>query len=77
MIYGAHAKQLIYENVIETENQLWEYIQNAFTIIFTTAGIFERVRQSLVRMKARILAEARNFEHLFIVTAKTINTNFY
>lgn len=44
---------LVSENMIETGDQLWEYIQNswesirAFTIIFTTSRIFERIRQPL------------------------------
>ena len=43
---------------------LWECIQNAFTIISNTNGIFERVRQSLIRrMEACILAEGGIFEH--------------
>lgn len=31
-------------DTIETEDQLWEYIRNAFTIIFDTVGLFEIVR---------------------------------
>ena len=43
---------------------LWESIQNAFTVISNTNGIFERVRQSLIRrMEACILAEGGTFEH--------------
>ena len=43
---------------------LWECIQNAFTIISNTNGIFVKVRQSLIRRtEACILAEGGIFEH--------------
>lgn len=35
-------KELVYKNTIETEDK--QYIQNAFTIIYNTVGIYERVR---------------------------------
>lgn len=61
-IYGA--KQ-VHENMIVTEDQFWECIQNAFTTISSTAGIFKKVRRSLVRrIEACNLAEGRIFEHL-------------
>lgn len=58
------AKQLVYGNTIETEDQLWECNENAFITISTKAGMFVRVGQLVGRLKVRILAEGRDFEHL-------------
>ena len=34
----SRAKELVYKNTTETEDQLWECIQNGFTIISNTNG---------------------------------------
>lgn len=46
--------------------------------ISTTAGIFEKVQQLLVRrLGFCVSAEAGNFDSSFTVTVKIINTNFW
>ena len=52
--------------MIETEDQLWEYIKNLFIIISHVVGIIERVRKSLIRrMEDWTFAEGRDYEYLF------------
>lgn len=58
------ARQLVYKNAIETEDQLWECNENEFITISSTAGMFVKVRQLVRRLEVCILAEGRDFEHL-------------
>ncbi|KAJ4443930.1 hypothetical protein ANN_05719 [Periplaneta americana] len=58
-----HMKQLVYETVVETEEDLVARITIAADAIANMPGIFERTRQSMIRRcTARIQANGREFE---------------
>ena len=58
-----HMKQLVYETVVETEEDLGARITVAAGTIADMPGIFERPRQSMVRRcTASIQAKGRAFE---------------
>lgn len=58
-----HMKQLVYETVVETEEDLVARITVAADAIADMPGIFERTRQSMVRRcTACIQANGRAFE---------------
>lgn len=60
-----HLKDLVYRAPIPTVQVLRERIEHSFQIIRNTPGIFERVRQSMIRRcGACIEARGGHFEHL-------------
>jgi len=60
-----HVKSLVYATPVETVEDLTARIFNACEVVQHTPGIFERVRQSMVRRcNACIELGGRHFEHL-------------
>jgi hypothetical protein len=60
-----HVKSLVYATPVETVEDLTARIFNACEVVQHTPGIFERVRQSMVRRcNACIELGSRHFEHL-------------
>lgn len=63
-IWG-YLKQLVYASPVNNVQELRERVQNACQTIRSNAGIFGRVRQSLMRRaNACIAANGGHFEHL-------------
>lgn len=58
-------KAAVYKQNVDTEEQLWERIQNAANHIRLQQGVFERVRNSLRRRaEGCIQNNGERFEHL-------------
>ena len=63
--FWGHVKSLVYETPVQSEQDLIGRIVEASARIAETAGVFERVRQSLHRrFQACIAADGRHFEQL-------------
>ena len=60
-----HLKSRVYATQSNTRQELWQRVQEACREVRNTPGIFERVRQSLLRRAQACINEGgRNFEHL-------------
>lgn len=64
LFFWGYLKNLVYVTPVETVEQLQQRIFDSCRVIQNTPGIFERVRQNMVRRcNACIDAGGRNFEH--------------
>lgn len=60
-----HLKNRVYTTQVNTRQELWRRVQEACREVRNTPGVFERVRQSLLRRAQACMNEGgRNFEHL-------------
>jgi hypothetical protein len=63
-VYGGHLKSIVYAAAFNDVAELQQRVEGGCELIRKTPGIFESVRQTLMRSAARsVEAQGQHFEH--------------